>query len=133
MHGRVFVLCSCILIGRFFSRRHQLVDNEHFDRNKGGKSAKEMERQNLDHGAKGGLPLGKMSGDFAPKFIWACGFLFVYSLAGEIFLFKIVKMDLTNWRRKNSPQLFDQPKRKYISVFAVSANAFQSHQVKGDS
>ena len=33
-----------------------------------------------------------MSGDFAAKFIWACAFLFVYSLAGEIFLFKIVKM-----------------------------------------
>ena len=40
--------------------------------------------------------VGEMSGDFAEKFIWACAFLFVYSLAGEIFLFKIVKMDLTN-------------------------------------
>ena len=26
---------------------------------------------------------------------WACAFLFLYSLAGEIFFFKIVKMDLT--------------------------------------
>ena len=51
-----------------------------------------------------GFPLGEMSGDFAAKFIWACAFLFVYSLAGEIFLFKIIKMDLTNSRRKNSPQ-----------------------------
>ena len=40
MHGRVFVLSSYILIGRFFSRRHRLVDNEHFDRNKGGKRKK---------------------------------------------------------------------------------------------
>ena len=40
---------------------------------------------------KGRFPLG----DFTAKFIWACAFLFVYSLAGEIFLFKIVKMDLT--------------------------------------
>ena len=37
-----------------------------------------------------------MSGDFAAKFIWACAFLFAYSLAGEIFIFKIVQMDLTN-------------------------------------
>ena len=56
-----------------------------------------------------------MSGDFASKFIWACAFLFVYSLAGEIFLFKIVKMDLTNSQQKNSPRLFDKLKRTYIS------------------
>ena len=72
-----------------------------------------------------------MSGDFAAKFIWACAFLFVYSLAGEIFLFKIVKMDLTNSRRKNSPQLFDQSKRKHISIFFLLANKFQLDQVKG--
>ena len=52
------------------------------------------------------------------------------SLAGEIFLFKIVKMDLTNSRRKNSPQLFDQSKRKYISIFAFSANTFPSDQIE---
>ena len=49
-----------------------------------------------------------MNGDFAAKLIWACAFLFVYSLAGEIFLFKIVETDLNNSRRKNSPQLLDQ-------------------------
>ena len=43
--------------------------------------------------AKGGFPLGKMNDDFAAIFIWA--FLFVYSLVGKIFLFKIVKMDLS--------------------------------------
>ena len=75
--------------------------------------------------------VGKMSCDFAEKFIWACAFLFVYSLADEIFLFKIVKMDLTNSRRKNSPQLFDQSKRKYISIFDLLANKFQSDQVEG--
>ena len=80
---------------------------------------------------KSGFPLGEMSGDFAAKFIWACACLFVYSLAGEIFLFKTVKMDLTNSRRKYSPQLFDQLKRKYISIFAFSANTFQSDQIEG--
>ena len=72
-----------------------------------------------------------MSGNFTAKFIWACAILFAYSLAGEIFLFKIVKMDLTNSRRKNSPQLFDQSKRKCISIFAFSANTFQSDQIEG--
>ena len=72
-----------------------------------------------------------MSGDFAAKFTLACAFLFVYSLAGEIFLFKIAKMVLTNSRRKNSPQLFDQLKRKYISIFVFSANTFQSDQIEG--
>ena len=78
----------------------------------------------------GGFPLGEMNGYFAVKFFWACAFLFVYSLAGEIFLFKIVKMDLTNSRRKNSPQLLDQSKHKYISIFALSANTFQSDQIE---
>ena len=43
---------------------------------------------------KGGFPLGEMNGDFPVKFIWACAFLFVYSLAGKIFLFKIVRIYL---------------------------------------
>ena len=59
------------------------------------------------------------------------GHAFVYSLAGKIFLFKIVQMDLTNSRRKKSPQLFDQLKRKYISIFPFSANAFQSDKIEG--
>ena len=42
-----------------------------------------------------------MSGHFVVKFIRACTFLFVYSLAGEIFVFKLVKMHLTNLQRKN--------------------------------
>ena len=53
-----------------------------------------------------------MHSDYVAKFSWACTFLFVYSLAGEIFHFKIVKMSLTNSRRKTSPQLLDQPKYK---------------------
>ena len=73
-----------------------------------------------------------MNGDVFAKFIWACAFLFVYSLAGEIFLFKIVKMDLTNSRRKNSPQLSDQSKHNYISIFALSANTFQLDQIEDD-
>ena len=71
-----------------------------------------------------------MNGDFAAKFIWACAFLFIYGLAGEIFLFKMVEKDSTNLRRKNSPQLLDQSKRKYISIFALSANTFQSDQIE---
>ena len=71
-----------------------------------------------------------MNGDFAAKFIWACAFLFVYSLAGAIFLFQIVKTDLTNSRQKNLPQLFDQSKHKYISIFALSANAFQPGEIE---
>ena len=55
---------------------------------------------------------------------------FVYSLAGEIFLFKIVKMDLTSSRQKNSPQLLDQSKHNYISIFVLSANAFLSDQIE---
>ena len=52
------------------------------------------------HLLKGGFPLGEMNGNFATAFTWACAFSFVYSLAGEIFLFKIVKCNLTNLRRK---------------------------------
>ena len=55
----------------------------------------------------------------------ACAFLFVYSLAGEIFLFKIVKMNLTNLQRKKWPQLIDQLKHNYILISALSANTFQ--------
>ena len=47
---------------------------------------------------KGGFPLGEMNDNFAAKFIWACAFLFVYSLAGKIFLFEVVKMNLINLR-----------------------------------
>ena len=71
-----------------------------------------------------------MSSDFAAKFVSACVFFFAYSLAGEIFLFKIVKMDLTNSRRKKPPQLFDQSKRKFISILAFSANTLQHSQKK---
>ena len=82
-------------------------------------------------GTLGEFPLDKMSGNFAAKFMWACAFFFVYSLAGKIFLFKIVEVDLTNSRQKNLPQLFDQSKRKYILIFAFSANTFQSDQIEG--
>ena len=71
-----------------------------------------------------------MNGDFDAKFIWAYAFIFVYSLAGEKFIFKMVKMNLTNSRRKKSPQLLDQSKHNYISIFALSANTFQSNQIE---
>ena len=57
-----------------------------------------------------------MSGDFAAKFICACAFLFVYRLAGEIFLFKIVKMDLT---------IHDE-KIRHNCLTNLNANIFQS-------
>ena len=76
---------------------------------------------------KGGFPLGEMNGDFAEKFIWACVFLFVCSLAGKIFLFKIVKMNLINSRREKSPQLPDQSKYKFSTL---SSNKFPSDQIE---
>ena len=66
-----------------------------------------------------------MSGNFTAKFIWACAILFAYSLAGEIFLFKIVKMDLTDSHRKNSPQLFDQSKHTFHSLLFLQSLLFQ--------
>ena len=39
-------------------------------------------------------------------------------------------MDLTNSRRKNSPQLLDQSKHRYISIFSLSADTFQSDQIE---
>ena len=59
-----------------------------------------------------------MNGDFATEFIWACAFLFVCGLASEIFLFKIVKMNLTNSRPKTYPQLFRPIKTQIIRFFS---------------
>ena len=39
-------------------------------------------------------------------------------------------MNLTNSRQKKSPELFDQSKHKYISIFALSANTFQLDQIE---
>ena len=69
-----------------------------------------------------------MNDNFAAKLIWASAFLFAYNLA----LFKIVKMDLNNSRRKKSPHLLDQAKYNYISIFALSANSFQLDQIEED-
>ena len=74
--------------------------------------------------------LGKMNGNFAAKFIWACAFSFACSLAGKIFLFKIVIINLSNLWWKKSPQLLDQSKHKYTSIFALSTNTFRSDQIK---
>ena len=59
-------------------------------------------------------------------------FLFAYSLAVEIFLFQMVKMNLTNLRRKNLPQLLHQSKHNYIPIFALSASTFESDQIEDD-
>ena len=76
---------------------------------------------------KTGFLLGEVNGDFAAKFVWACTFLFVYSLTGEIFFFKVVKINLTNLLRKNLPQLLDQSKRK---LSPLSGNKFPSDQME---
>ena len=76
---------------------------------------------------KAGFLLGEVNGDFAAKFVWACTFLFVYSLTGEIFFFKVVKINLTNLLRKNLAQLLDQSKRK---LSPLSANKFPSDQME---
>ena len=76
---------------------------------------------------KTGFLLGEVNGDFAAKFVWACTFLFFYSLTGEIFFFKVVKINLTNLLRKNLPQLLDQSKRK---LSPLSANKFPSDQME---
>ena len=39
-------------------------------------------------------------------------------------------MGLTNSRRKDLPQLLDQSKREYISIFTLLANTFQSDQIE---
>ena len=73
-----------------------------------------------------------MTNDFAVKYIWACAVGFISRLAGEIFLFKIVKMNLSKSRQKKKekkklPKLSDQT--KYI-LPALSANTFLSNQIK---
>ena len=79
---------------------------------------------------EGGLTLGEMTGNFVARYIRACPLSCVYSLSGEIFFFKIVKMNLTNLRRKKSSQLLDQSKTKYISILFLSANKFQLDQIE---
>ena len=68
-----------------------------------------------------------MNDDFAAKFISACTFLFVYSFAGKIFIFKTVKMNLINSRREKSPQLSDQSKHKFSTL---PSNKFPSDQIE---
>ena len=58
---------------------------------------------------KGSFQLCKMNGKFTAKYIWAYAMTFFYSLFGEIFLFKIIKRNLSYLRQKiNCPQLLDQ-------------------------
>ena len=50
-----------------------------------------------------GFPLGKMNGDFAGTFIWACAFLFVYGLSGG-----------------KLPELLDQSKQIHFNLCFIS-------------
>ena len=68
-----------------------------------------------------------MTYDFAAKYIWACALTFICSLNGEIFLFKIVKINLTDSRRKKSPQLLDQSKHIFL---ALTAKSFPSVHIR---
>ena len=63
----------------------------------------------------------------AAKLIWACTFLFVYSLAAKIFLFKIIKMNLINLQREKLPQVSDQSKHNFSTL---SSNKFPSDQIE---
>ena len=67
-------------------------------------------------GIKGRFPLDEMTCNFARKDIWACALTFFYSLSGKRFLFKILKMSLTNSRRKKSQQLLDQSKHMFLAL-----------------
>ena len=67
-------------------------------------------------GIKDRFPLDEMTCHFARTDIWACALTFFYSLSGKIFLFKILKMSLTNSRRKKSPQLLDQSKHMFLAL-----------------
>ena len=51
-----------------------------------------------------GCLLAKMTVDFATKYIWACDLRLNYSFTGKKFLFKIIKTNLTNLRRKKLPE-----------------------------
>ena len=51
-------------------------------------------------------------------------------LAGKIFLFKITKTDLTNLRRKNSPQLLDQSKQIHFNLCFISKSIFNKIKLK---
>ena len=79
------------------------------------------------YSAKGGFPLGKITDDFAAKSIWTCALTFACSLSGEILLLEIVKMNLTNSRRKKSPQLLDQSKHTFL---VLPGNIFPSDQIQ---
>ena len=50
---------------------------------------------NLNYFTKGGFPSGQMNSDLSGHAVF-----FVYSLPGDIFLFKIVKMNFANSPRK---------------------------------
>ena len=53
--------------------------------------------------------------------------IFAYNLAGKIFLFKVVKMDLSVSQQKKLPQLLDLSKCKYISIFALWQHSSNSN------
>ena len=67
-----------------------------------------------------------MNGDVFAKFIWACAFLFVYSLAGETFLFKTVKMDLI---REEKIRHNCQTNQNTITFQSLLINTFQLDQI----
>ena len=61
---------------------------------------------------KGGFSLGGIINEFTSKY---AGVRIDISLSSEIFLLKIVKMILTNLRRKYLPHFLGQIKTRFIS------------------
>ena len=74
----------------------------------------------------GRFPLGGITDDFAAKYIWAYPLVLANSLSGEIFLFKIVKINSTKWRRKKSPQSLDQSKHIFLALQQTHFHQIQS-------
>ena len=76
-----------------------------------------LKTSSIKHWIKDRFPLGEMNGDLRIRMaingqcVCALTFIcFICCLAGETFLFKIVKMNLTNSPLKKSPHLLGQLK-----------------------
>ena len=64
---------------------------------------------------KGRFSLDKLNANFAAKYIWAYALAFAHSLSCKIFLFKIVKINLTNSQWQKSPTIVRAIKIRILS------------------
>ena len=67
-----------------------------------------------------------MTNNFAVKYIWACAVGFISRLAGEIFLFKIVKMNLSKSRQKKKKK---KKIAKVVRSNKIHINSFVSKHI----